>query len=204
MIFDERLTELRKGLGVTQRNFALELDIEPSKYNKWENGKTVPDFDTVIKLANYFEVSVDYLVGNSDAKKSEDEKVIADLGLTNKSIETIKKMKTRFAQTKIKGSLFPDDERSQLDVFNALLSNNKFTQLMDSLQIVSYPTGWTATWWEDGEPNIFTIDSNKAMLDAHRKLVELTLDIIIDAIKEEIANNKIPKEQIINAIKKER
>lgn len=90
MIFDERLTELRKETPFNQKDFANELGLEPSKYNKWENGKTVPDFETVITLAKYFNVTVDYLVGNSDVRKWENADIHEKTGLSEQAIEKIK------------------------------------------------------------------------------------------------------------------
>lgn len=132
MIFDERLTELRKEMGVTQKDFAEKLQIEPSKYNKWENGKTVPDFDTVIRLANYFGVTVDYLVGNSDAKKQENENIIKELGLTDKGIATIKNIKASTINNN--GN---KDNRKLMDVFNQLIATNWIINLLVSLMFLS-------------------------------------------------------------------
>lgn len=90
MIFDERLTELRKETPFNQKDFADKMGLEPSKYNKWENGKTVPDFETVIMLAKYFNVTVDYLVGNSDVRKWENADISEKTGLSEQAIERIK------------------------------------------------------------------------------------------------------------------
>lgn len=89
MIFDERLSKLRKETGLNQKDFANDLKIDPSKYNKWENGKTVPDFATVIKLAKRFDVTVDYLVGNSDVKRWENADISEKTGLSEKAVEML-------------------------------------------------------------------------------------------------------------------
>lgn len=78
MVFNERLAELRSKTGLSQKDFANKHDIEPSKYNKWENGKAVPDLTTICNLADIFDVSVDYLVGNSIYKKMLNEQKIRD------------------------------------------------------------------------------------------------------------------------------
>ena len=48
-----RLTKLRKERGISQKQCALDLGVDSSKYNKWENGKNRPDYDMVCKLANF-------------------------------------------------------------------------------------------------------------------------------------------------------
>lgn len=207
--FKERLRELIKDTNKTQKAIAEEIakenkiELSAQTLSYYVNGRE-PNYDTLKIMAKYFDVSTDYLTGYSDAKKPEDEKVIEELGLTNKSIEAIKKMKELTAQIKVPGSLFPDDERTQLDLFNELISNENFLTVMAMLQIVTYPTGWSATWWEDGEPSIFPVDANEAATMGYRKVVELTLDTIIDAIKKEIADRKLPKKEIIETIKKAR
>lgn len=68
MLFDKRLSQLRKEKGISQKQCAAELGIESSKYNKWENGKNCPDYNTVCMLADFFDTTTDYLLGNSDER----------------------------------------------------------------------------------------------------------------------------------------
>ena len=67
-MFSARLSKLRKEKGISQKQCALALGVDSSKYNKWENGKNRPDYDTVCKLANFFDTTTDYLLGNSDER----------------------------------------------------------------------------------------------------------------------------------------
>lgn len=70
-----RLKQLRKQLGETQAELADFLGITRAAYTNIENGKREPDFETIIKLANHFSVTIDYLFGNekSPAIKDDDE-----------------------------------------------------------------------------------------------------------------------------------
>ncbi len=61
-----RLLELRTEKGLSQRNIAKELHISQGTYNNWENAKTQPSIEQLIILADFFDVSIDYLVGHSD------------------------------------------------------------------------------------------------------------------------------------------
>ncbi len=62
----KRLKELRQKQGISQKDFAALIGIPANTYNQWENGKRQPDNETMLKLAEYFNVSVDYLLGRDD------------------------------------------------------------------------------------------------------------------------------------------
>lgn len=61
-----RLKELRKEKNKTQRDIAKLTGYMQTLISKWEHGDREPDIATLIKLADYFEVSVDYLIGKND------------------------------------------------------------------------------------------------------------------------------------------
>ncbi len=63
-----RLKELRKNLGLSQSEVANHLEITQQGYANYENGKREPDNKTLLELSNFFQVSADYLLGNSDVK----------------------------------------------------------------------------------------------------------------------------------------
>ena len=66
MKFSERLKEIRAERGVSQRMVAVSVGMAPMAYQKYEYGTREPAFRQLIALADYFEVSIDYLVGRSD------------------------------------------------------------------------------------------------------------------------------------------
>lgn len=53
------LKELRKEKGMTQEQLAEILGVTNRSVSRWENGVNMPDFDLVIEIANYFDVSVE-------------------------------------------------------------------------------------------------------------------------------------------------
>ena len=59
----QRLIGLRQKEGLLQRDVAHQLHIDRSTYSYYERGKTNPPLDILIKLADYFGVSLDYLAG---------------------------------------------------------------------------------------------------------------------------------------------
>ena len=67
--FTNKLKSLRKEKGVTQKQVAQGLEMKEEQYRIYENGRSLPGFENLIKLANYFNVSLDYLVGRTDVKE---------------------------------------------------------------------------------------------------------------------------------------
>ena len=61
-----RIKELRLKHGYTQKQMADYLIVDKSRISKWENDITYPSHDLIEKLANLFNVSVDYLLGYSE------------------------------------------------------------------------------------------------------------------------------------------
>lgn len=62
-IFQRRLNELRKASGISQKAFADILQTNNSSICDWERGRSQPDLETLAKIAVYFGVSSDYLLG---------------------------------------------------------------------------------------------------------------------------------------------
>lgn len=67
--FVERLKELRKKNNLTQKELCDKLNFGYVQYNHWETGRNEPDLTSLLSLANFYSVSVDYLLGNSDNDK---------------------------------------------------------------------------------------------------------------------------------------
>lgn len=67
----ERLKEARVKAGITQHEIAEALNINRTTYNKYENGASKPTPETLSRIADYFQVSVDYLLGRSDDPEPE-------------------------------------------------------------------------------------------------------------------------------------
>jgi transcriptional regulator with XRE-family HTH domain len=62
----KRLKELRKKRGLTQVQLARYMNVADSTLSYWERGEFDPDRESLIKLADYFGVSVDFLLGRTD------------------------------------------------------------------------------------------------------------------------------------------
>ena len=65
----ERLKELRTAQKLTQQQMADYLGVDRTTYVKYETDKSEPTFDTLQKLADYFGVTVDFLMGRDTIEK---------------------------------------------------------------------------------------------------------------------------------------
>jgi len=64
-----RLKELRKSRGISQLKLAIDLNMNQNSISRYENGEREADYATLILFADYFDVSVDYLLGRTDNPK---------------------------------------------------------------------------------------------------------------------------------------
>ncbi len=64
--FKERLKELRTEKRLLQGELARLLNVSKSAISGWEVGRNQPSYDILISLAEFFDVTVDYLVGRAD------------------------------------------------------------------------------------------------------------------------------------------
>lgn len=64
--FGERIKQIRIEKNILQKNTAEFLGLNVRTYQYYETGKLEPNLTTISKLADYFDVSIDYLVGRSD------------------------------------------------------------------------------------------------------------------------------------------
>ena len=65
----ERLKTLRLKTALTQKQIAEGVGVSPVSIQRFEYGSVRPSLDTLIRLADFFDVTLDYLVGRSDKPK---------------------------------------------------------------------------------------------------------------------------------------
>ncbi len=63
------LKKLRAEHRVTQKQLADVISVSQQSINKYENHNIEPDIDTLIKIADFFNTSVDYLIGHTDIER---------------------------------------------------------------------------------------------------------------------------------------
>lgn len=107
----DRLIELRKNKGLSQEQMAKEFEVTPMTYSRWETRKNVPDLNTVIAIANYFNVSVDYLLDRESndltPEESENLKAAAD------TITEILSHHNKLTTSDVNGSETKDPKKGQ-------------------------------------------------------------------------------------------
>ena len=104
MEFAERLKTLRKQVKLTQTQIAEKLDISQQAYASWERGVKKPTQENLVKIAQVLNVSVDYLVGNSEEKLDNIELLFRmnSKGLTEEEKEIFKKELVEFMEERKK------------------------------------------------------------------------------------------------------
>ena len=68
-VFALRLKQSREELKLSQLTVSKDLEINQSKLSKYETGTLEPNLETLGKLANYYQVSIDWLLGNPHGGK---------------------------------------------------------------------------------------------------------------------------------------
>lgn len=72
MKFGELLARLRKERGILQKELAAYLNVTVATISNYEKGVHTPDYETLVKLADFFDVSTDYLLHRTDYRASID------------------------------------------------------------------------------------------------------------------------------------
>lgn len=66
MTFQEKLISLRKEKGLSQEELGAEIQVSRQTISKWESGQSYPDFQRLVLLSDYFELTLDQLVKDVD------------------------------------------------------------------------------------------------------------------------------------------
>ena len=107
MEFSERLKKLRKQAQLTQVDVAERLGISQPAYASWEHGVKKPTQENLVKIAQILDVTVDYLVGNSEEKSDELDNIellfrMNSKGLTDEEKKVFKKELIEFMEERKK------------------------------------------------------------------------------------------------------
>ncbi len=68
-MYFKRLKDIREDRNLTQKNIAEFLNMKQQQYSRYENGTNEIPFEYIIKLAKFYDVSIDYLAGLTDYSK---------------------------------------------------------------------------------------------------------------------------------------
>lgn len=105
--FPERLKQLRKEKGLTLKELSEQLgDIKVASISRYEHGRREPNIDKLLEIADFFNCSVDYLIGNTPYKNAEDmidlmHKEGKDIEETIEALKTFKRSNISFQDVKM-------------------------------------------------------------------------------------------------------
>ncbi len=87
-----RIRDLRDDLDLRQVDVANATGIDQKTLSNYETGKTNPDSYSLIKLADFFQVTIDYLVGRSDSNFKTKADVLTKLDKIEKEMQELKRL----------------------------------------------------------------------------------------------------------------
>lgn len=128
-MFDERLKSLRKKCGYTQVSLAETLGVSKGTVAMWETGKRTPDFETLIRLSDLFDVRTDYILGKSNDSSS--------AKLSDDDIEQLERWDLESVYTDLMKLYLSLDSFGQKDVENLIKSEAQRCKEQNTLQDVS-------------------------------------------------------------------
>ena len=85
-----RIRDLREDMDLRQIDVAQATGLDQKTLSNYETGKTRPDSDALIRLADFFGVSIDYLVGRTGGRRRKE--IAAKLDELKRSIDEVKKL----------------------------------------------------------------------------------------------------------------
>lgn len=121
-MLSERLQHLRKQKDITQEEIAKYIGVTRPAYSAYEGGKRTPDYNTLQKLADYFNVTTDYLLGRT-VNPAPPDKITSSISDDSELIEFWDKLKERedlqifFKQTK---DMSPADIKKIMRIIKAI------------------------------------------------------------------------------------
>ena len=83
MKFNEKLMSIRKTKGLSQEELGMELQVSRQTISKWESGQSYPDFQRLVMLSDYFDMTLDELLIDIDVQD------IRDKNLTDEKVASI-------------------------------------------------------------------------------------------------------------------
>lgn len=85
----ERIKELREEKGINQLELSKVLNVHKGSVSNWENNKRTPDADMLTRIADFFNCTVDYLLGNTDIREKLGQSLFNGSGYTGKGLNKL-------------------------------------------------------------------------------------------------------------------
>lgn len=131
--FQKHFSELRAESGLSQAKLGKELGLSAATIGYYENGDRLPDIEIAARIATYFHVSVDYLLGLSECKSAEPDVQTACkvTGLSEMAIETIKILNRKIRYVYVNDIEIPSI--SVNEIMNIFIESGIFSKILFDL-----------------------------------------------------------------------
>lgn len=171
-MINQRLKQLRTENHLTQAQLAEILGIAKTTLAAYEQGKSEPNIVLLIRMANYFCVTVDYLIGKTNCSNSDYQPIADSLGIDEKTIETL----LLLSATTYK--------YSNLDYLEAIIQHPQFPALLNQINsyIANDAQGWHDVPVPDSNGNIVNTISGEVMKASSMQLILASFKSIVEGI----------------------
>lgn len=165
-LFADNLQELIANSGKSMKDLATEIGISAAALSKYQNDAAAANIDALVKIAKYFDVTTDWLLGYGEIKRPDPDKIKAHkfTGLSDSALETI-------------AQLSPE----QKDMLNAVLCSFNLNAMLPGLSDIGY---WTEQLSRElqGKGRLYDVSLEKGMITPDNCLVDH--DSLIDCYSE--------------------
>lgn len=175
--FDAILKKLRKDRNATQKEVSQAIGADQQTLRRYESGERKPDTEMLLRIAKYYNVSADYLLGLSENSTVEPDMkaAVKCTGLSEKSIEKLKRINHFNAD----GSENPD--KSFIDILDRFIQSKYFSELIvywESLH--THSTEWKEKEMKTNEDYIY-----KGQLNQSCDIARYNVSRMIEKISDE-------------------
>ncbi len=185
-MFSKTLTRLIKDNRISQSELASELNTHRQNVYQWVSGKTVPRNDMLSKIADYFEVSIDYLLGKENKQLTVKAQTNPPSKFNKQSVK--QKLNSKFKSHKNLKDIFSDNLKYYRK--QAGLTQDDFAKSVqtDPVYISYIENGkrFPSIEYIEKMANVLKIESYKLFLPADLEINSLANDVLYNKIKESI------------------
>lgn len=89
----KKIKELLKEKGLKSGTAARKMEIKRDSFTRWESGRTYPKADSLAKVAEFFDVDVEYLLTDTEIRRSSDRAAAETIGISPEAVEIVRSMK---------------------------------------------------------------------------------------------------------------
>lgn len=171
-MISQRLKQLRAEKNLTQTDLADILGIAKTTLAAYEQEKSEPSIKTLLKLSEYFDVSVDYLIGKTNCAHEENQPITNLLGIDEKTIEILQKLSSSIHAP------------NHMDYLEAIIQHPQFEALLSHINsyIINDEKGWKNTTVYNQNGTVANIISADVLKASSMQVILITFKGIVEGI----------------------